>query len=323
MTNPITDPTTDTDAMPSAALAGDVPPPMLDASEGADATMQAGGGGGAGMPMRERIHQLAAMAHRAIDALAQRLGGQGAGVASMDAMGGYGEQARQYGQQLRERVTAQPLQSAGIALAAGMVLGKVFTAPRAPKVRVVHVPAPRALAHGPGQPLARPASRWLHAADAGLEDLGAAGQKAAGTAGATAGLALAGVKAMAATLAHKAGALPPRLGLVAQRLLAKSQAYGTVARAGVQAHPLAGVGVAFCTGALAAAALVLRNRQPAPGTAYVTVDEKGNGIAFQHDRPDVQSPGVGAVIASRPVTSAVVVFGLGALAGALLLKNRV
>jgi ElaB/YqjD/DUF883 family membrane-anchored ribosome-binding protein len=233
---------------------------------------------------RGRIHRYAGMVHRAIDRVEQSLASKSQGVISSQA---------KYGQQLRESVGARPLQSVGMALGAGMVLDKVFASK--PQVRVVRVPVP--------------ASRGL----------GKARQEVAQEVGATAGLGVAAAKAIGASLARMASTLPPQVRLATERLLSRSQAYGSMAASQVRQHPLAGAGAVAGVAALGALLSRMRAR-PAPGTPYVTVDEQGNGLAWERDRPDVRLR-TSAAISSRPVLSAVVLLGVGALVGSMLKRQ--
>ncbi|TFZ00833.1 hypothetical protein EZ313_20545 [Ramlibacter henchirensis] len=267
-----------------------------------------------GFDARERIHRFAAAVHRAIDSVEQSLDSRSRGV--MSSRDKYGEQARQYGDKVRERINAQPLQSAAIAVGAGVVLDKVFTR-RKPKVRVVNVPAYTRPTWEASPSPDRSARRWTDTAGSYMQGLRATGQEAAGKAGAAASLGLAGAESTASTLARKVSTVPLQMRLATQRLLARSQEYGSMARSEVQARPLVGAGAMLGAGALLTT-LWLQRRRPETGMAYVTVDEKGNGTAWQRDRVDVEPRGM---ISSRPVTSAVVALGLGAVIGAMLKRQ--
>lgn len=270
---------------------------------------------------RERIHRFAGMVHRAIDNVEQSLNATGQGATATQSK--YGEQARQYGDSLRGQINARPLQSAGIALGAGVVLDKLFS--RTPRqVRVVKVPVPVARPAWETDRFAQRRGRgWMEATGAHLQGLAGAGQQVVGKVGAAAGTAagmgIAGTRAMASTVADTASTLPLQMRLATERLLARSQEYGSMARTAVQEHPLAGAGALLGVAALLATPL-LRRRSQVAGTAYVSVDDRGNGLAWQRDRFDSPYDSRG-MIASRPVTSAVVVLGLGALAAAML-KRR-
>lgn len=118
---------------------------------------------------------------------------------------------------------------------------------------------------------------------------------------------------------RQAEAVPLRMRLALERLAAKSQEYGSLARAGVQAHPLIGMGSVLGLSALLTTFWLQRRRPPA-STAYVAVDEKGHGVAWGHDPSEV-APSARAMLTSRPVTFAAVLLGVGAVAGAML-KRR-
>ena len=283
---------------------------------GADLSAQGSGS-------RERIHRVAAMLHKAIDSVEQNIGSGQGGVSA--AQGKYGQQARAYGDQLRGQVDARPLQATGIAFAVGIVLDKLLSSPSRSKVRVVKVPVPvaaptRASSWNAEPQVERRANRWMQAAGAHAQNLKWSGREAAGKVGATAGVGLAGTKALASSVSSAASTLPLQMRLASQRLLARSQLYGNMARTGVQAHPMVGLGALAGVGALIATPL-LRSRFASRDTAYVTVDDKGNGVAWQHDRPKFQTRAVD-LVTERPVASAAVLLGLGALVGAALLKRR-
>jgi ElaB/YqjD/DUF883 family membrane-anchored ribosome-binding protein len=108
------------------------------------------------------------------------------------------------------------------------------------------------------------------------------------------------------------------LRLATQRLLTRSQEYGSVAKSGVQAHPIVGIGSMLGAGALVTT-LLMQRRRPAMTSPYATLDEKGTGLAGQRER-SLQS-GVMDTVASRPVASAAVMLGVGALVGALLRRH--
>ena len=174
----------------------------------------------------------------------------------------------------------QPLQSTGVVLAAGVLLDRLFL--RKPKVRVFKEPVRTRSTWDAG--------RWSDAADARLQRFGRAGQQAAGKAG-----------------------------MATQRLMARSQEYGRMARSTVEAHPWAGLGAVLAASGLLTTGL-MRRRDPAPGAAYLTVDERRNGTAWQRREYDTQT-GLGGMMSSRPVTSGAVVLGLGMLAGAMLSRR--
>ncbi len=301
----------------TAALA----PALLDSPAGSSASNPPAGAA------RERIHRFAGMVHQAIDKLEQRLDSGSRGAAG--AQSRYGEQARQYGDQLRQRITERPLQTAGIALGAGVVLTRLMSS-RAPKVRVVQVPvpvrtaAPLRTSHwsaaATGEPMGR---RWTDTVGTPLRSLWRGGQDAGRKAGAVAGTAatagVLGTKTLATTLSGVASTLPLQARLATQRLLARSQAYGSMARAGVQAHPMAGAGALLGVAALAATPLL--RRRAATASPYVTVDESGNGLAWRRDRDGGTGGGLGETVAARPVLSAAVLLGAGALAAAMLRRS--
>ena len=188
----------------------------------------------------------------------------------------FGRQARQYGDRLRTRMHEQPLQSTGVMLAAGVLLDRLFL--RKPKVRVVQVPV-------------RARSTW------------------------DTGPSFAGTRDTVSSLAREADAVPLRMRLATQRLMARSQEYGSMARSTVEAHPWAGLGAVLAASGLLTS-LLMRRREPSPGT-YGTVDERGRGIGWQRSEYDGEA-GLGEMISARPVLSAAVVLGLGTLALAML-----
>lgn len=282
-------------------------PAVLGRDPAADAAPSKAGAG-------DRIHRAAGKLHKAIDSLEQGLTSKSRGVASSQAK--YGEQARQYGDKVRERINARPLQAAGIAVGAGVILDRMFS--RSPKVRVVKVPVRARPVWDADFHPERRANRWLHAAGSRMHGIGETGHEAVGKVGAAAALGLAGTKAIASDLTRTASTLPLQMRIATQRLLARSQEYGSVARTGVQAHPYVGVGAFLGVGALLATVLMQRVRSQ-PDTAYVGVDER-NAAARPRDRYDVQ-PGYRDAIASHPVASAAVVLGIGALVTALLARR--
>jgi ElaB/YqjD/DUF883 family membrane-anchored ribosome-binding protein len=252
--------------------------------------------------------------HRTIDNVEQSLSSGSQGVMSTQSR--YGEKARQYGEKLRERMNAKPLQSAGMAVGAGVVLDKLFFR-RAPKVRVVKVPVHTPATWDAGRFTERRPNRLMDTAGSHLQSLRGAGQEAAAKAAFAAGAGLAGTKAMASSLTRTAGTVPLQARLATQRLLARSQEYASMARTGVQAHPLVGVGAFLGVGALLTT-VFMRRRRPARGTAYVTaVDESGSGVAWQRD----SQPRYREMISSRPVTSAAVALGLAALVATMLRRQ--
>jgi len=274
---------------------------------------------------RDRLHRFAGMLHRAIDKVEQQVGGGGQGV--MSAQAGYGEQARQYGDTARERINAKPLQAVGIAWVAGVIFSKLFLrAPKVkvvPQVRVVEVPVRTPVStpvRDAARSTARTANRWMDSAAWRLQGLAGAGQETAWKTRASANRGLAEGKATASTLAATASTLPLQVQLAGQRLLAWSQEYGARARLGMQAHPLASVAALFGAGALLATPWLMRHRTSSPDTAYVKVDEKGNGVAWQHEAPDVKTSAVG-LMSSRPIASAALLFAVGGIVTTMLRRR--
>lgn len=281
-----------------------------------------------------RIHRIAGMVHQGIDKIQQTLGSTGQGVA--DKQGRYGQQARHYADGLRERINAQPLQSAGIALGAGVVLSKLFgrgpkerviTRERLVKVpvvkeRVVQVPAyaPSAWTSSGAYPEVR-ARRWMDSAGSGMERVAGAGRQAVDRSAEAAGAGIAGTAALASTLARKASTLPLELRQATQRLWGRSLDYGSVARSRVQEAPAIGiVGAGLGIGALLGTLWL--QRRPRSDRAYVTAaDASDTSLAADRSGSAGFRGGATAMISSRPVTSAVLVLGLGALAGAMLRRR--
>ena len=258
-----------------------------------------------------RLHRFAERMHRAIDGVQQRLGSQGGALRSGPAGG---SRIREQGDRLREQFNAHPLQSTGIALGTGVLLDRLLL--RKPKVRVVKMPV---AVQSPARASLREAdwhaARWTRAADAHARRVGQAVQQAWARAGTAAGLGIAGTKAAAATLAAKAGTVPLQMRLATQRLLARSHDYGSVAKSGVQAHPLLGLGAVLGASGLLTA-YWMRRRQPSPDVTYVT-DERGTGMAWRGESMQ-ERPALRDRMAARPVASALVLLGVGALAGAML-----
>lgn len=290
----------------SSTPVGTSPQDSLDASTG----MRTSTGNG-----HDRVHRLAGTMHRAIDSVEQRLGSAGGGMSS--ARGRYGEQARQYRDRLGTRMNEQPLQVAGIVLAAGVLIDRLLL--RKPRVRWVQVPVRTHAAWDAEPVIERHAQRWSDAADAHLQRVRRTGREAVDKAHLAAASGIAGIRSGARHLEHEAQALPLQMRMAAQRLMARSQAYGSMARSQVEAHPWAGLGAVLAASGLLTTVL-MRRRDPAPQAAYVTVDERGRGAGWQRSEYDTQT-GLGDMIASRPVTSSVLVLGLGMLAG-LLLRRR-
>lgn len=296
MTHSTTNPTLTPGGTPSTPVGTDGLP-------GSDAPMAARASTGGG---RDRVHRFAGTMHRAIDGLEHRLGSARDGMSSTQA---------RYRDSLRTRMNEQPLQSAGLALAAGVLLDRLFL--RGPKERVLEVPV-RTHSKREANPAAeRRRARWSDAAEAHLQRLGRTGREAAGKAGAAAAQGLAGTRAVAAGLAREANALPLQMRLAARHLAARSHEYGSLARSTVKAHPWAGLAAMFAAGGLLTTVL-MRRREPGPGMAYVA-DERGT--AWQRSGYDAPQEGLGGRVASRPWASSAVVLGLGVLA-ALMLRRR-
>lgn len=246
---------------------------------------------------RERIHRFAGWMHQAIDKVEHGLGArthEGQAVRSK-----YVGQAQEYGNKLRGRLNERPVQSAGIALATGAVLHKLMARRPKAEVRVIKVPVYRTA------PAVSPArAAWT--------------AQLAGRTGAAAGTGIGRARTVASTVADKASLLPTQLRLATQRLLARSQEYGSIARSGVQAHPLVGIGGMLGAGALVTT-LLMQRRQPAVASPYAAIDEKGTGSGWQREK-SIQA-GALDMVASRPLASAAVMLGVGALVGALLRRH--
>ena len=230
----------------------------------------------------ERIRRFAGTVHRAIDSIEQRLSSAGGGISSAQAR--YGEQARQYGDRLRARISDQPLQSAGIVLASGVLLDRLFL--RKPKVRVVKMLI-RTRSTGIASPRTeRRTHGWSDAADARLQRVGGPGEHAAAEARVAAALGIAGTKARVSDLTREANALPLKMRMTTQRLMARSQEYGAMARSTVGAHPWAALGAVLAASGLLTA-LLMRRQDAWPVGRDVAVDERGTGTAWrrwsQHD----------------------------------------
>jgi ElaB/YqjD/DUF883 family membrane-anchored ribosome-binding protein len=114
-------------------------------------------------------------------------------------------------------------------------------------------------------------------------------------------------------MARGVSGLPDDVRLAARRLVASSQRYGSMARSGIQAHPLVGIGVLATAGAALTTAL-LRRQRPASSAPLAGANEKGTAAAWT-DSPVEEAR---SVIAARPVTSAMVMLGVGALLGVAL-----
>ncbi|WBY02899.1 hypothetical protein PE066_05000 [Ramlibacter tataouinensis] len=260
----------------------------------------------------ERIHRFTGTMHRAIDSIEQRLSSAG-GMSSTQSR--YGEQARQYGDRVRTRMNEQALQAVGIMLAAGVLLDRLFL--RKPKVRVVEVPVHPRSTWGASPVFEQHTRRWSDAADAHLQRARRTGEKAAGKASMATASGIAGAKAATSSLAREAYALPLQMRQATQRLMARSQEYGSMARSGMETHPWAGLGAVLAASSLLTTAL-MRRRNPDPGMAYINVEERGKDAAWRRSGYDT---GFGGMTSSRPVASGVVVLGLGMLAG-MMLRRR-
>jgi len=205
--------------------------------------------------LRGRIHRVAAMAHEAIDKLEQRLGSTHRGLMSTYTTGG--EQVRHYGNQLRERATAQPMQLIGIALGAGFLLAKLIGGK--PKVHDLRVREPMASRWNDiSEGAERRTTGLVDAARSRIERLGEFAHAARDRAGETASQGLVETQGMASGFARAASALPSQVGDTMERLLSRSQDYGSTARSAIQAHPAAGLGAALGLGALVAVMLTRR-----------------------------------------------------------------
>jgi ElaB/YqjD/DUF883 family membrane-anchored ribosome-binding protein len=291
-----------------------------------DRTTAGGSAEGSSAAMRDRVHRVATAVHQAIDKMEQTLSAKGQGVASTQSVyreraTQYGEQLRSQGDRMRERVDAQPLQAIGLAMVAGLVFGKLFMrSPRVAPARPYVVQTRPLVEVDTGD---RPARRWMDTAGASMRNLRDSGQVRAAAASAEAGARMERARAMTAALAQaaadRASSLPLQLRLAAERLRTGSRVYGSVAKSSVQAHPMVGMGAALGSVALLAT-LWLRRRQ-ATESAYIAVDAKGHGVAWKHADDVGGSARAREMISSRPVTSAAVALGIGALTAALLRRR--
>jgi ElaB/YqjD/DUF883 family membrane-anchored ribosome-binding protein len=237
----------------------------------------------------------------------------------LSAQGQGGEKVRQYGDKLRERVNGQPLQTVAIALGTGVVLHKLFSRAPEPEIRVVHVPSRTSSHWNPADSTERRVGGLVDAARARMERLGDLGQSARDRVAAAAGLGVAGTQQVASAVADKASDLSHQVRLMLDRVFSRTQDYGSMARSGIQTHPAAGLGAVVGVGALVTALLLQRRREPS-GRPPVAVDEKGHPVAWRRQQASLQGR-TRDVVSSRPVTSAVVVLGLGALVGAMLSRR--
>lgn len=263
----------------------------------------------------DRVHRWAGTVHRAIDSLEQRLNTAGGGMSS--TRGRYVERTREYRESLGSRMVDRPLQSLGIVLAVGVLLDRLFL--RTPKVRVVGVPVRSAHAsREAGPPMERHARHRADAAGAQVHRAEGAAEHAAGRARLAAAAGLAGTRAAASRLAREAQVLPVQMRTAAQQLIARSQAYGSRARATVEAHPWVGLGAVLAASGLLTTAL-LQRRDPDPDVPYLGAGAgaRGRGSVWPPSGYDTQA-GLGDTIASRPVAAGLLVLGLGMLAGVML-----
>jgi ElaB/YqjD/DUF883 family membrane-anchored ribosome-binding protein len=286
--------------------------------------------------LRDRVHRVAGKVHQAIDQLEQTLSSKREGVASAQSV--YRERATQYGEQLRsqgdrvrDRVTATPMQAVGVATLVGFVFGKLFM--RSPQVRVSRpvVEPPRAdlrlesSFQSPRWPESpeRHARRWMDAAGSSMRHLRSSSQDAAAVASANASERLQRARAMTAALAQaaadRASTLPLQLRLATERLRAGTRVYGSAAKSTVQAHPMIGLGTAL--GSVAVLATLWLKRRQASDTAYVAVDAKGHGVAWKHADEFDTGSGARNMIAARPMASAALALGIGAVVAAVLRRR--
>lgn len=282
---------------------------------------------------RDGIHQVASKAHQAIEKLEQTLNAKGLGNVGSGASSGSSslaamrdkaseslEQGRQYSEQLRERVYAQPLQSAGAAFAAGVVLSNLF-APRH-KTRDAKVPDYSADMKAHARATEARTQRWAQAAGDKLHQLAGSGQDAVKRLGATGMSGLAGAKALSADMLYRTRkALPPASEARArtQAMMARSQAYGSMARSQIQEHPVAGLAVAIGLGAAAMQMLLGQRRtsEPMYGSRRATYAVGKDGEVLGPEWGEPRS----SMLAARPMMSAGVALGVGVLLGALLTRR--
>lgn len=241
--------------------------PMSDSSPSLEASASEQRGNG-----RETIHRWADMAHQAIDRMEQRLnsvGGEGgsskvADLASRFSGDGryreqarrygeqarrYGEQAQQYGMQARERIRDDPLKSAAIVFATGVLFSRLFMGRKHERVEVVAMPVYLPHYHG-GR-----AHRLMDSSGHAMHRLADSGHAAAGKIAATAMMGAAGAKALASRLWHDSRDAMPS----AEEMRERSREYGSMAEQQMQEHPIVGIGLAFGIGALLVG-LAMRDR---------------------------------------------------------------
>lgn len=264
---------------------------------------------------RDTIHQFAGKAHGAIDKLEQTLG-EKTGKASQ-SLG----QGRHYGDQVRERIDAQPLQAAGVAFAAGVVASNLFTPSRS-KTREEPVHERRSAMRESARAAEARAQRWMQAAGGRLQQLADSSQYAVKKLGATTAMGVAGAREMSADMLDRTRrAIPPARVARAktQALMARSQAYGTVARSQMQQHPMAGVALALGVGALATQMVMNRRSTEddpyAPRRATYAVGKDGEVLGPEWGEPRT------SLMAARPMVSAGLALGVGVLLGALLARR--
>lgn len=287
-------------------LAGTSTPLAAEGSPHASTAARAGNG-------HDRVHRWAGTVHRAIDSLEQRLNTAGGGMSSTRSR--YGERAREYRESMGSRMAEQPLQALGIVLAAGVLLDRLFL--RTPKVRVIGVPVRHVQAPRETSPAMEQRVRhWADAADAHAHRAGRTAEQAAGRARLAAAAGLAGTRAAASRLAHEAQVLPMHMRTAAQHLMARSQAYGSRARATVESHPWVGLGAVLAASGLLTTAL-LQRRDTESDLPYLGAGARSRVRAWPRSGYDPQT-GLGDTIASRPVTASLLVLGLGVLAGVML-----
>lgn len=275
---------------------------------------------------RDTIHRWAGTAHEAIDKLEQRLSSAGGSSGSggtmssvMAAPRAYGEQARQYQQQLNHRVQDKPLQTAGAVFAAGVVLGKLFK--RREKVKVVRVYGPSRTEAAASGVRAR-AHEWREAASTAARRLGESGQHKAHQAGAVTLAGLATAKAASSRLWDQTRrVLPQDLASTRRQAVAKSQYYGLQARDQLERHPMPGLAVALGIGAVASALALGRSRDTSDRSVPVVraVDKEGTPFRSS-DWRDTDGRGVAAL--ASPIASGALALGVGVVIGALLMRNR-
>ncbi|HYF19277.1 MAG TPA: hypothetical protein VEA40_15530, partial [Ramlibacter sp.] len=222
-----------------------------------------------------RVHRIAAMVHRAIDKVEKGLG-SGSAAASASSESGLGA-ARAYGDKLRGHINARPLQSAGIAVGTGVILDKVFS--RSPAVKVVQVPVPTRPAWDSAASPVRQGRRWADAAGSQADAWKSRSQSVLQKLAAKTESGLAETRSMSRGMARTVSGLPDGVRLATRGLVASSQRYGSMARNGIQAHPLVGIGVLATAGAVLTTALLRRDR-PASSAPLAGANERGTAAAW-------------------------------------------